>query len=432
MSVLASGTVLKDAVLRNVQQLLQQPNDAAAGKCYIDQLVELLAAITGISAEFDMNDWQNKALSSGVAISPVQAAKCVKEILRTQIFLKGVHQCFQEKLSRKKSIKVLYAGTGPYGMLVIPLLHLYRAEQVKVWLLDIHPENIEALQRLIHELDVVDCVEFIGVADATFWQPDCEVKFDVLISETMTALLAREPQVSIFTHLQRYLAENGELIPQQIVLGSELAAADSSGLSPIKLGCFFQLDKNNCRAIAAGDRHCLKGTIPLPGQFSTLNYQSVSFTTDIQVYRDHWLRRNQCSLNMPLNRNGLKLIQGSAIRFEYRFSDSPCFEFDIPKEILPESLPSELEGGRLNAPGLKRLWHKMRLLRDSRLSPQVAEAEFQADRELLSSLSLDYHQALSFICQWQPDFHEFEDWALEKNALLQRNRQNSKDCICKS
>ena len=73
----------------------------------------------------------------------------------------------------------------------------------------------------------------------------------------------------------------------------------------------------------------------------------------------------------------------------------------------------------------------MRLLRDSRLSPQVAEAEFQADRELLASLSLDYHQTLKFICQWQPDFHEFEDWASEQGSSSQQHRQNSKDRICK-
>lgn len=410
MSVQNGSSALRDSIHNNIYQLLQQPNDAGICKPFIDQLVDKLAAVTGISAEFDMNDWQNADLASGVAISPVQAAKCVKENLRTQIFLKGVHQCFQDKLSQQESINVLYAGTGPYGTLVVPLLHLFRADQVKLWLLDIHPQNIESLKLLINELGVSDRVAFIGIADATCWQPDGNVTFDVLVSETMTALLAREPQVSIFSHLQHYLADDGELIPQQIVLGTELAAADSSGLSPIELGSFFQLNRKTCRAIAAGNCRCLKGVIPLPDEFSTLNYQTVSFTTDIQVYRDNWLRKNQCSLNMPLSHNGLKLVKGSEIRFEYIFSDLPGYAFDIPREILPESLPSELESGRLGVSGLKRFWHKMRLLRDNQLNQSVIEAEFQTDRELLDSLSLDYLQALSFVCQWQPDFSDFEDW----------------------
>ncbi|GMM91586.1 hypothetical protein [Vibrio fortis] len=419
MPVQNECSALRDSIHNNTQQLLQQPNDAGICKHFIDQLVDKLAAATGISAEFDMNDWQSAELPTGVAISSVQAAKCVKEILRTQIFLKGVHQCFQDKLAQKESINVLYAGTGPYGTLVIPLLHLFRADQVKLWLLDIHPQNIESLKLLINELGVSDRVEFMGVADATRWQPDGNVTFDVLVSETMTALLAREPQVSIFSRLQRYLADDGELIPQQIVLGTELAAADSSGLLPIKLGSFFKLDRKTCRAIAAGDSCCLKGGIPLPDEFSTLNYQTVSFTTDIQVYRDYWLRKNQCSLNMPFSHNGLKLIKGSEIRFEYIFSDSPGYAFDIPREILPECLPPKQEGGRLNISGLKRFWYKVRLLRDNRLSPSVMEAEFQVDRELLDSLSLDYQQALSFVCQWQPDFSDFEDWVSEQFELSQ-------------
>ncbi|EHW0692319.1 class I SAM-dependent methyltransferase [Vibrio parahaemolyticus] len=432
MPVQNECSALRDSIHNNTQQLLQQPNDAGICKHFIDQLVDKLAAATGISAEFDMNDWQSAELATGVAISPVQAAKCVKEILRTQIFLKGVHQCFQDKLAQKESINVLYAGTGPYGMLVIPLLHLFRADQVKVWLLDIHPKNIDALTTLTRVLGISDRVAFMGVADATRWRPDGEVRFDVLVSETMTALLAREPQVSIFAHLQRYLADDGEFIPQQIVLGTELAAADSSGLPPIKLGSFFQLNRKTCQDIADGNNSCLSGTIPLPDDLSTLNYQSVSFTTDIQVYSEHWLRKNQCSLNMPLSHNGLKLVKGGEIRFEYIFSDSPGYVFDITKEILPDSLPPKQEGGRLGVSGLKRFWHKMRLLRDNQLNQSVIEAEFQIDRELLESLSLDYHQTLSFVCQRQPGFYDFEDWVVEQGELTQRQTQNSKDYICKN
>lgn len=407
---------LRDAIHAAIQQLLTLPDDAGVSKAAIEQLVVLLGDASGISAEFDMNDWQNENLSTGVAISPIQAAKCVKEILRTQIFLKGVYQCFQDKLALKESINVLYAGTGPYGMLVIPLLHLFHADQIKVWLLDIHPQNMDALRKLTSVLGVSDRIKLYAVTDATTWEPDNEVRFDVLVSETMTALLAREPQVSIFAHLQRYLADSGDLIPQQIVLQSELAASKSSGLQPIQLGSFFRLDRAASMEIAAGDNSSFKGQILLPDSFSTLNYQTINFNTDIQVYRDHWLRKNQCSLNMPIVHNGLKLIKGSTIHFEYLLGHSPLFSFDIPKKVLPDNLPSKQDVGYLNLVGLKRFWHKSRLIRDNRLDQQIMEAEFLSDRKLLDSLNLDYHQTLSFVCQWQPDFCDFEDWVSDQIA----------------
>ncbi len=67
--------------------------------------------------------------------------------------MQGVYAAIQQKRedNHHQSIDVLYAGTGPFGMLLIPLLD---AAQVRVTLLDIHAESLAKLQRLIDFLEV--------------------------------------------------------------------------------------------------------------------------------------------------------------------------------------------------------------------------------------------------------------------------------------
>ena len=113
---------LTETLLFHIQQLINNPSHAGENKAHTDALVEIFESITSISAHFDMNDWQDANLSSGVAISPVQAARCLQETVRTQAFLKGVKAAIEEKLNAHDTLHILYAGTGPYGPLLLPLL----------------------------------------------------------------------------------------------------------------------------------------------------------------------------------------------------------------------------------------------------------------------------------------------------------------------
>ncbi|TMP68404.1 class I SAM-dependent methyltransferase, partial [Pseudoalteromonas ruthenica] len=78
-------------------------------------------------------------------------------------------------------------------------------------------------------------------ADATEWQATEPQSFDIIISETMTALLKREPQVFIFAHLSQYLKPSGVLIPEEVSLKSWLV---NQAEPDYLLGEFFKLDIN--------------------------------------------------------------------------------------------------------------------------------------------------------------------------------------------
>lgn len=394
----------------------QSCDNQAWGKSVTAELAELFYRISGISADFDMNDWCDECTDAGVAISPVQAAKCVNEVWRTQKFMQGIHQCLSDKLSTRDTVNVLYAGTGPYGTLITPLVSRFPAERVRLWLLDIHPQNIQALKKVVQVLELQPYIEFLGVADATTWRPDGPVRFDIILSETMNTLLRREPQVTIFSHLRQFLRDDGELIPQQVILGSRLVPQDVCELGAeqpetVALGDFFILDKTTSKLLAQGDKRLLSGKINLPGDFNPTHYPTLEFITTIRIYSELYLTENQCSLNMPISYGGLRLLPGNQIRFKYRIDQSPEFQFDFPVERLSRTLPANNEACPSNIPGLRRFWHKHRLARNNELDNKEALShEHNRDIEMLQSISIEFAHAIQFIYRWQPSYDEFRQW----------------------
>ncbi|MFC1750248.1 hypothetical protein ACFL2V_15720 [Pseudomonadota bacterium] len=399
-----------DAVTYHIQQLINNAPHAGKNKIHTDKLVEIFSAVTEISASDDMNNWQDADLQSGVAISPVQAARCLQETVRTQIFLKGVAKAIEEKLQQHKRINILYAGTGPYGLLLLPLLRLINSTCITATLLDIHPENIAAVKKIIQYLRVEKNVKLTELADATCWHPITEESFDLIISETMNNLLRREPQIAVFSHLQQYLKHDGELIPQGIDIGAELINTKKDSDTSIDLGVFFQCNKNNLNALHNGDMTSLSGEIALPEKINRSKYNSLKFTTVIDVYGNHQLRESQCSLNIPIYYHDLKLQEGGYVGFEYLLNDNPKFEFDIPQVKLKKQLPPINEVGSLKIAHIKRFWHKSQLSRANQLDKNTHQSEWPLDLRLMELLDLPVDKTLSFLYQEQPEFNEFEQW----------------------
>ncbi len=414
----------------HIQQLINNAPHAGENKPSVDALAELFASITGISVSFDINNWQDANLQSGVAISPVQAARCLQETVRTQVFLKGVMAAIRDKLQQNNRVDILYAGTGPYGLQVLPLLALLRHKQVSVTLIDIHPENIDALKKIIRAFNLEAYVKHIEVADATCWHPTTDESYDLIISETMNNLLRREPQLSIFCHLQQFLKEDGLLIPERIKIGAEIAhleeaqtqgehhpaAPSSKSYPPIDLGCFFQCDKHSMMALHHGDTSCLVGEIRLPDKINRSHYKTIRFTTTIHVYDDHQLSEGHSSLNMPICYHDLRLIAGASIGFEYLLTDDPRFVFDIPVEELSNKLPAIEDTGSLNIVHLKRLWHKSQLIRNNQLAEDIIQSEWPLDTQLLDLLDIPIEKTLEFLYQQQPEFPAFEQWVHNEAA----------------
>ncbi len=73
-------------------------------------------------------------------------------------------------------------------------------------------------------------------------------------------------------------------------------------------------------------------------------------------------------------------------------------------------------------PGIKRFWHRARLIREGRHGWAFIEREILKDIALLENFNVSYHQALSYVCEYQPSFHEFETWLLCANESSDINR----------
>src|SRR6185312_12564721 len=126
----------------------------------------------------------------GSAISPLDAGRCLLDVRRTVVYLRGVYAAIQEAQQRFPGdvIHVLYAGCGPFALLCLPLLLL--AEQaVHFTLLDVHARAIESVQTIMAALRLeaanVDCL----VCDATQYHAPGHRALHVVVSETMQRAL---------------------------------------------------------------------------------------------------------------------------------------------------------------------------------------------------------------------------------------------------
>src|SRR4029077_17526118 len=137
-------------------------------------LYRLFRDITGLHTD-DPRDRSAISLSAGSAISPLDAGRCLLDLRRTAVYLRGVYDAIQEAQQRFPGdvIHVLYAGCGPFALLCLPLLPLLAGQVVRFTLLDVHARAIESVQAIMAALRLeranVDCL----VCDATHYRnPD--------------------------------------------------------------------------------------------------------------------------------------------------------------------------------------------------------------------------------------------------------------------
>lgn len=158
----------------------------------------------------------------GQALSGKHAIECIGDGPRTARFMKGVFGAVEAIKGRigDAPIRILYAGTGPFAPLVIPMILAEETRSYDVDFIEFHPPSYDVLNHLMDRLRLDDksYVRFRSFcADAT----DIDLadkRYDLIVSETMFRALYDEPQVAIFVHLKKYLDEGGFFIPEQVDL----------------------------------------------------------------------------------------------------------------------------------------------------------------------------------------------------------------------
>ncbi len=411
-------------LLKSVEELLILPDQAGLVKPVTDRIAELCSIISGISSEDDMNRWHDVDSANGVAISPVQAAKCTKEMLRTQVFIKGIKDALIDQAKVKKKVHVLYAGTGPFGILLLPLAALLSDKTLCVTLIDIHQENIDAIHKMIDALNIRDSIQGVHCADACTWDNPDHIEFDLIVSETMNTLLRREPQIAIFCHLQQFLASSGSLIPEQIKLDAWGLNRDTSEATDKgkkhHLTTFFRLNRATSNTLAKNkypdNTPKIAGTFQIPT--SSTPFDTLMLSTDIQVYADHWLKENQSSLNIPIFLKNLDIKPGDKIAYQYQLQPIAEFKFDVPRYRPDSNLAAFDKTGNLGIFHLKRFWQKTQLDIFNDLDKQLQQREWPLDDLLIRKLGGSHQQWLSYSYQPRLKFDDFERWVEQHSPKL--------------
>ena len=386
----------------NIRELVSQLlvcTTAGEAKPVVDKLVRELCAITGLELHPALFlDEHATITAQGKAVSPTTAAQCAEDVERTRIFMQGVYAAIQQKLQQKnrRPIHILYAGTGPFGLLLVPLLPLLDAAQIRVTLLDIHAESLEKLQQLIDVLDVNNFIQQAELADATTWQTT--QRFDLIISETMRQGLIQEPQVSIFSHLQQFLCVDGWLLPEIIRLDLWLSTGHSYSASQdhsreLLLGTVFQLDKSTAMQLGNGDNSHMQAHLMVPDYPAALT--DLKLTTFIQVFGAYQLHENQSQLTLPLYERNARVLPNSRLQSQYELGTYPrcVFTYSQLPEFAERPLPESLEKSAQGLYHLPRLWHKIQLRKQANVSAKaqqelarIRDSEWLLDRILLDQI----------------------------------------------
>ncbi|WP_330147877.1 phytanoyl-CoA dioxygenase family protein [Shewanella oncorhynchi] len=397
-SELELGHSLDVAVLTQFANALLLSTSAGESKRLIDPMLKQLCQIAAVELHPEsFLDTEASHTPFGKAVSLTTAAQCAEDPERGRVFIQGIYQAIQDRLKAHPGqiVNILYAGTGPFAWLLIPLLPLFSASQIQVTLLDIHQASLDKVTKLIEHFDLADRVVESVCADATLWQPNTVVKFDVILSETMKHLLQQEPQVQIFTHLQAYLADDGVLIPQNIELDAWLECRTVQDFVETHyLGPLFALNLQTARLLASGDRSFLAGTLLLP-DFSP-SAVTLKFTTSIQVYGNSTLSEYQSQLTLPRYRREHWLKPLSCLAFRYEQGTHPDFVFDVI-----EQKPVLVSSDDLSCLGiyhLQRLWQKIQLRKRGVPFTEPAN-EWHLDKTLLDLCGIGLEPGLRALYQ---------------------------------
>lgn len=288
--VRALGTILlnRDAYPGEQRQAALELFDVLAEAICLDDITP---------SEIDLQDtW----LDSGRAISPREAARCLREYARTVKFMQGVQAAVDDVRQRfsGETIRVLYAGCGPFATLVLPIVHLWPAEQVQFTLLDIHQRSLDAAREIACKLGVENSISEWVLADASQYKIKSDQRPHLLITETMQQALRDETQVFICKNLVPQMYPGGHLVPECIDLLASLINVDNEfGMEGttqerIELGRVMRLDQTT--APVGGECAHIKWPTQIPLRMNAF------IRTRIQVFGDIVLEDRECSISLPM------------------------------------------------------------------------------------------------------------------------------------
>lgn len=338
--------------------LLHSDGDSSIVRTAAADLYSLFASITGIENSSEhIEDVSHTMLTSGEAISPKDAARCVIDNIRTAKFLRGIRLAILEAQKRfpGRPIEILYAGCGPFAPLAIPLTTQFTSDEIRFTLLDIHRRSLDAARQIIQSLGLIAFVRDYIQCDAASYNHPANYELHIVVTETMQRALSKEPQVAISLNLAPQLHKRGIFIPEKISIdaclsklnietlmaegrarpGDILMGGDLTSGGMLYLGRILEIDAERCRGLA-GRFYCmsLNGETYYPAITVRIPDDGVGegghlmLLTTITVFDSITLRGHDSGLTYPAVLHDLgKVSPGAKIEFYYSMGDKPGFRY---------------------------------------------------------------------------------------------------------
>lgn len=296
------------------------------------ELYELLVKHAALDPEAIANR-NNNHLQTGKAIGATWAAMCIQDLLRTKKFMDGLYHAVtrlhQENSGR--SIHILYAGTGPFATLVLPLTARFGSDQLQFTLLEVNETSYQCLQRTIDVFQLDPYVHDTCCTDAATHIINTDAPVDILLSETMQHALIKEPQVAIVMNLLPQLPPGCLLIPENIILEAVLvnqskrtqwkmghAMAEEETI--YKLGRVFEVNKDTIlKQVQATDIPHYEFSpvkVEIPSMIIP-RFPTLQILTTIRIFQTDQLLPDQCALTLPLTIADLSASFPKEIIFKY-------------------------------------------------------------------------------------------------------------------
>lgn len=296
-----------------------------------------------------INHFENNEtfVKGGVALSSSGAADCVDDYLRTVYFIKGIYKALIKLCNDfpERSIRILYAGCGPYATLILPLLPLFNKDRIKAILLDINTASVASVHHILSVTGLSDySIELIETDAITYTKPH-DFTIDLAISETMHYALTREPQVAITQNIVSQLPSHGILIPEEIRIDLAYSFFDyepslknandevkgRNELQPYSHSVFVDRLFTINKELFSTKSQFLSfksDFYKLPDDFS--NHPDVCIFTEIRIFEDIELKTAESYITNPYCVASMYSLTGySEIQFLYDFSDIPKWSYNV-------------------------------------------------------------------------------------------------------
>ena len=319
--------------------LIKEEVDYIEIKRATDSLKLIFEEVSEINFEDPSID-KDLFLKTGKAIAPKWAGMCIQDMMRTKMFIKGVFKAIKiiQNNKKDKPVTLLYAGTGPYATLIIPLTTLFKPSELQLVLLEVNPISLQSLKKTIKNLNTTDYIKGIYECDETSFSITEPEEIDILLIECLQHALVREPQVAITHNLLTQLNENVILIPEEISLHLSLLNLGKKSNSVTEISEIEKLDYNKKidTVFVLNKKEVLKNSSLLFQKIETqikeemlVGYNQLAITTEITTFKNEKLTINDSGLTIPFTITYLDDKKIKSVNTQYKVNEQPGLDISI-------------------------------------------------------------------------------------------------------